>query len=124
MPTKWILLFLIATIFSGCLGDAYIMVTYNVKNQTDKMVAIKGKQNSEFFHIDKDTIFFIPPCTNKTIYHQRYTCWFADCRVAIKNDESLDSLKYYFTDIETQEFKVNKKDWKIKKRKAILKIKN
>lgn len=110
-------------LFMSCIGDARIVVTYSIKNKTDRQITLKSKTGASFGELHKDTSILIPPHGNKTVYKSVFICAFSDCRQHIKNDTFIDSMEYFFSDDATKILKITRDNWNIKKHSACATIK-
>ena len=99
-----------------------VMVKYQVNNTSQDTLYAHGSI-SKPFEPQPDTLYVIKPNTKQVIHISQKICWFGDCRMYFKTDTLLDSLKIFRNTLHSKSIEINKKDWKLKKTKAILTIK-
>ena len=121
---KSYLIAIMTLILSSCIGDSMVMVNYQVKNKSQDTLYVKGHSlPTRPFEAQDDSIYVIPPKMKQTVQTTNKVCWFGDCRVHLKKDTLLDTLKIYKKTLNSVPVYIDKSDWKLRRTKAILKLK-
>ena len=121
---KLCLITFIIFLFSSCIGDKMAIVRYQVDNKSKDTLYAYGKTlTSKPMGTQEDTLYTIRPKTQQTIQISQEICWFGDCRIHFRNDTLMDTLKIYKGSLNSELVKIDESDWKLKRTKAILKIK-
>ena len=118
------IIFILCLFLSSCIGDRMVMVKYQVTNKSEDTLYVKGHSLlSGPFETQNDLIYVIPPNMKQTVQTTNEVCWFGDCRIHLKNDAILDTLTIFKENLKSPPIRINKDDWKLKRTKAVLKIK-
>ena len=124
---KLIIILIIGIIQSGCIGDAYVPTKYYVKNKTGNTIYVKSKRNLRYSEQNiKDSTYItkLPVNSKEIIKIKREICGFGNCKYKISKQINFKDILFFKDSLFTDTIKIELKDWKIKKTKAILKLKN
>jgi len=121
---KFCLLSIIIFLLYGCIGDKMVIVRYQVNNKSEDTLYVHGSiVTLKQFEPQQDSLYIIKPNARQVVHASQKICWFGDCRGQFKTDTILDSLKIFRNTFNSKLVNIDKSEWKLKKAKAIFKIK-
>lgn len=122
---KLVTLLTIVIIQSSCIGDAYVTTNYKIKNKTSKTIYVKGNLTTPNpDRKNQSKTYIIRPNTNNIVKIKKEICGFGNCKILISNPDNFQDIIIFKDSLLTDTVNIQLKDWKIKRKKAVLSLKN
>ena len=121
---KYLIILLLNILVLSCIGDKYVRIGYQISNQTNDTLLVIGKtRNAQNTSLSQDTSYIVLPNSTQIVKSENVICGFGNCKYIFFNDSFLDSIQISRNQNPDQHIKITKDSWKLKKDRAILKIK-
>mgnify|MGYP000232593955 FL=1 len=100
-----------------------VMVRYQIDNKSHDTLWVAGSfLNPNRSWDQSDSLYVVQPNSRQVVMTKSKVCWFGDCRVHLRNDVSLDTLKVYNEALNLEPIEISRTDWKLRKTRAVLKV--